>query len=772
MKAFISFACIYFLLLLPSSLFAQELRIQGSISDSITSEPLPFATIQIFDRHNNRVLGAIADSSANFDFTKVKITNDYKLIVSYLGYKSREISGSVQTRQTLIDFGRIMLSPDSLILTEIMITGNRKVQHLIDRTVYWVDSLVLSKALSTADVLSKFPEITVNPITFSVNIKGKENSLVLINGVNSGQLVDIRSLNPFDIEKVEVLTSPPSSIDAEYDGVINIVMKRKVSKGVSGNIEGLFMPNGRFIDAYAGVLFGGEKVRVNIGYVNYLRNFPWESSQIRNSLNTGSTFASFWNSDKPLEISHDITGNVDFYPSPNDFINFSTKNSLFSWDRTMGYKQFRINDTDTTYLDPFNRHHTQDYFMGNYTIFYKRNLKKEGNFLTTNVNFHYMDALSNTILYSDGGPLRDYSEQGNKTSTNAKVEYVSQLKSNLILTTGFQTYYQRFNGILSDAILGNDFSNYRNNLYADLLVKLSFVDIRLGMKIERNIMRFNYSPVIKNAQDGFFPTILLSKQLNPNNRLRSEYRRTSFYPSAWAFSPYTVVIDEMTSLTGNPLLRPSLRNAFEISHSYRKGPYSINTTAYYYDTRGLVSQVSSFRPDNHVTLTFNNSVDRTLSGLRFSGSITLLGFLIFEPDFRFIHENYRSGNLTRRNTTQSSSLFVLIGLPHGFGLGGFGSYEGKRLSSQGFSDPTYAISAVFVMKQFLKQNLGFFIGLRDISRSEENSFVFDDITEQTNNFKIKTYGLSLRLTYNFNRGKEYRITGISTNFESDIKPPM
>ena len=772
MKLPISFACLYFLLILPSLLFAQALRIQGSVSDSLTQEPLPFATIQVFDNQNQQILGAIVDSLANFDLTNVKITNDYRIVVSHLGFKPREIIGTIQPRQRQLNLGSITLSPDLLFLNEIMITGNRTVQHLVDRTVYWVDSLMLSKALTAADILSNFPEITVNPITSGVTIKGKENSLVLINGVNTGQSIDIRSVNPFDIERVEVITSPPSSIDVEYDGVINIVLRREVSRGVSGNIEGLFMPNGRFVDAYGGILFGSDKVRVNLGYVNYLRNFSWESSQMRNNLNTGSSFASFLKSDNPLELNHDITGSIDFYPTPNDFINFSTRNSIFSWNRLIDHNQFLINGSDTTNLEPFIRHHTHDYFMGNYTIFYRRNLKKEGNSFSTNVNFHFMDAISNTNLLRDETLLRYYSEKGNKASVNAKMEHVSQLNSNIILTTGIQTYHQRFNGVLSDAIQGNDFSNNRHNIFADLFIKLSSVDLRLGMKVERNIMQFNYAPYLKTSQDGFFPTILLSRQLNQNNRLSIEYRRTSSYPSAWAISPYTVEIDEMTSLTGNPLLSPSARNAFEISHSYRKGPISISTTAYHHDTRGLMSRVASFSPDNHVTLTYNNSIDRTLSGLRINGSITLFEFLIFEPDFRFIHENFSSATLTRRNTTLSSFLLLLIGLPGGFGVGGFGSYEGKRLTSQGYSDPRYVVGGVFVMKQFIEQNFGLFIGLRDITKSEENSFVFDGITDQTNNFNIRTYGLSLRLTYNFNRGKEHRMTRINTNFDADKKPLM
>lgn len=94
-----------------------------------------------------------------------------------------------------------------------------------------MDSTILSKSIGTPDILSSFPEITVNPITLETKIKGKENSLILINGINTGRSIDIRSINPKDIERIEVITSPPSSVDIDYDGVINIILKQEPSKG-------------------------------------------------------------------------------------------------------------------------------------------------------------------------------------------------------------------------------------------------------------------------------------------------------------------------------------------------------------------------------------------------------------------------------------------------------------------------------------------------------------------------------------------------------------
>ncbi|HPN22894.1 MAG TPA: outer membrane beta-barrel protein, partial [Tenuifilaceae bacterium] len=91
------------------------------------------------------------------------------------------------------------------------------------------------------------------------------------------------------------------------------------------------------------------------------------------------------------------------------------------------------------------------------------------------------------------------------------------------------------------------------------------------------------------------------------NRLKVEYRRTTFYPSAWTLSPYRIEIDSMTALIGNPMLSPSVRDAVELSHSFRKLPFSINSTVYFHSTNKLVSSNKSYDSNAFCTITYNNS---------------------------------------------------------------------------------------------------------------------------------------------------------------------
>lgn len=750
--------------------YCSVIKFEGSVIDSLTREPLPYATVQLLDFNNNTVFASITDSLGKFNIPNIVIDDNYRLVVSYVGYQRKQIPINIKPHQRALDFGIIALLPNFNQIKEVQVTGRRKVQDLLDRTVYLVDSTILSKAIGTPEILGSFPEILVNPITLETKIKGKENSLVLVNGINTGRSIDIRSINPRDIERIEVITSPPSSVDVDYDGVINIILKRETHKGFSGDFDATFMPNGRYIDAYSGFVIGGKKTRANIAYTNYLRNNSWESSEIRNNNLTSESYKTTGYCKNPFELTHNFIFNLDYYPSPNNFINISTQNSFAGVDRTMYYTPLRISNGISTPLAPFSIHNTTDYFIGNYTVFYKRNLAKEGSSFSANINLHYMDGDEYSDFSYEGAPTHVNYENGKKKSVNIKLEHINQLSNITKLTVGAQTYYQLFSGTLSGAILGNDFSNLRYNTYADLYFGLKGFDINIGLKAEQNAIEFsNTSHSPTKTQLALFPTIIFSRQINKANRIKAEYRRTTFYPSAWNLSPYRMEIDSMTAFIGNPKLEPSVRDAVELSHSLRKLPFTINSTVYFHSTNNMISSNKNYDSNAFCTITYNNSADRFRTGIRFSGTIILFQFIEIEPNFNLFYEEYQNGGGTRHNASYLSYLMISTGLPKGFGIGAFGSCNGKLLHVQGYTEPNYSLDAVFIMKRLPKQNLNFYAGLRGLAKSKEILYTYDGDIEGINTFKHNTYGMAFRVTYLFNSGKRHIMQKIGTLFEMDKK---
>lgn len=111
-----------------------------------------------------------------------------------------------------------------------------------DRFVYDVAASPVTKGNTTFDLLRQTPLLSTTDDK-TLKIAGKNNALIYINGRKSN--MDAESLTQFlknmpaeNIQKIEVITVPGSEFQVESsDGIINIVLKKKMSDGLNGNMR-------------------------------------------------------------------------------------------------------------------------------------------------------------------------------------------------------------------------------------------------------------------------------------------------------------------------------------------------------------------------------------------------------------------------------------------------------------------------------------------------------------------------------------------------------
>ncbi len=111
-----------------------------------------------------------------------------------------------------------------------------------DRFVYDVAASPVAKGNTTFDLLKQTPLLSSTDDK-TLKIAGKNNALIYINGRKSN--MDAESLVQFlkntpaeNIQKIEVITVPGSEFQVESsDGIINIVLKKKMSDGLNGNMR-------------------------------------------------------------------------------------------------------------------------------------------------------------------------------------------------------------------------------------------------------------------------------------------------------------------------------------------------------------------------------------------------------------------------------------------------------------------------------------------------------------------------------------------------------
>lgn len=111
-----------------------------------------------------------------------------------------------------------------------------------DRFVYDVSNSPVAKGSTTFDILKQTPLLSTTDDK-TLKIAGKNNALIFINGRKTN--MDADSLNQFlkntpaeNIQKIEVITVPGSEYQVESsDGIINIILKKKMTDGTNGNMR-------------------------------------------------------------------------------------------------------------------------------------------------------------------------------------------------------------------------------------------------------------------------------------------------------------------------------------------------------------------------------------------------------------------------------------------------------------------------------------------------------------------------------------------------------
>lgn len=357
-------------ILFSSIAIGQENHISGFVYDHESKEPLSYATFQLFEIENSRfIIGTITDSAGGFTINDIPLGN-YYYIIKTLGYKSYQDTLSVEKKVKTYLIPEVFLIKDLFMLQQVEVKAEAKVTTRLDRTVVVMDSLDLSDAITSLDVMKKIPELKVNDIANAVSIKGKEASMVMINGVNRLNSIDIRSINPDDIAKIEIITDPASGMESNVDGIINIILKEKPSKGFNLSAGLDYLLPYRSIDPYVSFQFGWKKIRLNID--NF---FSYKAMDITNDFYREDTLEQIYtmksHAINPQEYFNITRIGLDYYINKNNFINFSSDNT-FTYSKNIfnNISEFLTNNERINLTRTKNTNYT-NVFLGNYTLFYK-----------------------------------------------------------------------------------------------------------------------------------------------------------------------------------------------------------------------------------------------------------------------------------------------------------------------------------------------------------------------------------------------------------------
>src|SRR5450432_2010138 len=220
------------------------IHLQGTAVDSASGKPLAYATLVLQNSKTKLPLkNFLSKDDGSFDVS-VSDSLDYLLVFAFSGYDNKIIP--IKRGQSA-DLGLVSMNLASAKqMKEVSVVAIKPViKRDLDGITYDVSADPETPILSALDMMRKVPLLSVDA-SDNIKLKGKSNYKILINGKESALMAKnpsdvLRSMPATNIERIEVITTPPAKYDAEgLAGIINIITKKNVDQGYNIGINGRY----------------------------------------------------------------------------------------------------------------------------------------------------------------------------------------------------------------------------------------------------------------------------------------------------------------------------------------------------------------------------------------------------------------------------------------------------------------------------------------------------------------------------------------------------
>ena len=724
------------LILLSANLFAQNktavLSIQGSVTDSSSGKPLPFVTIGLQDRATQKTIRSVLSKEDGSFLITGTAGKAYQLELAFVGFASKTISIS-ETSGT-VTLGSLSLANSGQDLQVVAITAVKPlIRRSPDGISYDVQSDPETPALTALDIVRKVPLLTVDA-SDNIKLKGSGNYKILINGKESALMAKnpsdvLRAMPATNIEKIEVITTPPAKYDAEgLAGIINITLKKNTDQGYTLGV------NGRYNSVWGpGINLNGTLKQGKIGLTAFM------GTNKRRPQSFGSGSSQLFYADQSVlsqdgsnrNTGHNYYGNAElsYEVDSLDLVTANVETFIGGFDQT-GYQRSTTTDA--------NQQLSQQYLAdivnnGTYagldaSLNYQRNFKRDKNqLLTLSYKYSYSpftqstgNVFSDTLNFSSPN-YQQYNKSGSREHT-VQIDYAHPVKKWTIEAGAkgiFRDNFSDFESSNYDAVQGKYISNplqsdqfsYRQNVYGfynSYQLKLDKWSFKGGVRLEHTSVRGDFTS--SNA--------LVSQDYNnvvPSINIQHTIGKSSFgvaftdriqRPGIFQLNPFVDLSNPKFISTGNPDLHPELLHNFELNYSHF-AKNSITAGLSYGFSNNTIQPVNTLRVDS----TGSQRDTVTVTSYQNLGFNKVLGL-----------------NLNTNFTLTPALTLTLNGQLNRIWVSG--SYNGVYYKNDGYTGNAEANAAYKFKKGFrFSIDAGFFSG---------------DVTLQgkTNNFLYSSYVLS------------------------------
>ncbi len=584
------------------TLFCQS-QIAGKIAEN-DNQPLGGASVLLLKSADSSLIkGQLSALDGDFRFEEIA-TGDYFLKVTMLGFEDFQSENfSLAENPGVKTFPVFVLSENSKVINEVQVVAKKPFfEQKIDRLAINVAASGVNAGGNALQVLSRSPGVLVNKQSNSISMSGKFGVIIMINGKISRMPPDavltmLEGMSSENIERIELIHTPPASFDAEGNaGIINIVLKQSGDAGLNGNYS-VNAGHGKQEKYGGSTNLNFRKKRVNL-FGNYSYAFDNNPQVFTNYRGFRDSLGRFVETDGSSDRSsktpiQNARLGADFQVSKKTVLGVVGTYFKRNWEMLAGSEiDNRINKTTDYRVKMITKEiNTWESGTGNLNFSHQFTPQKT---LTMDADFVFYK-IHNPSSYDiqnlkNGEEISTFKRQLSKETPIkigvAKADFTQNFKNGAQFETGLKATRSLFdNDVLVESLLFNKWTaepEYTSHFklmenvaaaYASVSFKMDAkTDLKMGLRYEfteTNLGSEDQPNVVDRKYGSFFPSIYVSRKISEVQNLNISFSRRIQRPGFTQLAPYLIFYDPTTVQGGNPSLQPSFVNAMRTDYRFK-----------------------------------------------------------------------------------------------------------------------------------------------------------------------------------------------------------
>jgi hypothetical protein len=745
------------ILMISSFPSVAQVTITGRVTDG--SQNLAGATVRMLTLDSALATGVASDSVGEFVLQHV-LPGDYLVTVSMVGFTTSK-SNSITITNSDIRLPDVVLEEDATALGEVVIKGERQyLSQKLDRMVIDLQSSITATGNTILEVLAKSPGVVVNKQSNSISMNGRSGVQIMINEklmqVSSDVAIQmLEGMSASNIEKIELITAPPSKYDANGNaGIIHIVTKRNEDYGTNASF-GLTL-GARWAETVGGNFTFNKRSRRAAYFFDYaiMRNHNLHILQISRQL--------------PMQ---DFLHPVNVYGHRENVTTQQNLNMNGEWRLTeattlnlgiTGYSRdwrMRARNNDTEHVAPdsavtthmrISQSNIWQSVTGTASIQTKINSKNE---ITAGIDYLYYEnnnpSQYDNILQYEAHTNLDTSKVDLKKNTPihfliAKIDYKHTSTPHLSFEGGMKVVKstldndvvvnRRINDTWRLDSLFTSYSTLNENIVAGYL-SINWQNPENNWQLNGGL-RYEYTrsfikikgecqEVTERKYGYLFPTLFFKKDIAEEQDIQFSYARRITRPTYNDIASYASFWSPNTFTAANISLRPAVSDAIRVGYHIRRWFVSLQYAQIRNEITSLQPEVRV--PSNALIYRSQNLKDLRTVGLSNSFSTQPATWWEIQGSLTAQYQMARSSHLQYNNQFHLYSLNVnvinILKLPRNYSLEISGMYQSRSRSGITTFLPFGSLN-VGVQKS---------LGTKGVIRIAVDDLLY------TNNWRIKTY---------------------------------